>query len=87
MNDGMYPILGRENEIMIFNSILQSLQNHNCWEKAILLTGPARIGKSRLLDEMILEAHKKGFEPIVISLHNVHSAMTYGTAQCIIKQV
>lgn len=87
MHEGMYPILGRDGEMKVYHNILKKIENPNCNEKAILIRGSARIGKTRLMDEMILEAHKNGFQPIIIALHGIHSAIPYGTAQYIIKQV
>ena len=87
MNEGMYPLLGRETEMRIYQDILKNIEKPVCMERAILIKGSARIGKTRLMDEMILEAHKNGFQPVIIALHGIHSAIPYGTAQYIIKQV
>jgi Predicted ATPase len=56
-----YPILGRSVEIVIFKQMMDSYlaQKGSISKNVLLIKGEPRIGKTRLLDEMLYSAQGK----------------------------
>ncbi|KAK3591572.1 hypothetical protein CHS0354_041619 [Potamilus streckersoni] len=61
----LYPILGREHEIKIFQAKLKKLEEEENKKEHLILSGAAGVGKTRLLNHLINLASKQNF--IVIS--------------------
>ncbi|PSN36387.1 hypothetical protein C0J52_14455 [Blattella germanica] len=85
-----YPLLGREMELQLFYQMLESLSlrkinPHNIGadkKNTLIMKGEPRLGKTRLLDEMIFVAHGKAMVH-KISLNFRDQKVPYKTLQLI----
>lgn len=80
VKDGLLPLLDRESEMTVFRRSLDDLKKGSNPPEGLLIVGEPKIGKSRLLDEMIIEAINQRLNPVIVGLRLGHSFLAYAAA-------
>ncbi|KAK1127066.1 hypothetical protein K0M31_004675 [Melipona bicolor] len=75
----VYPILGRYKEMEYFKDILDDIGVAGRVYAGLLMEGPERCGKSRILDAFVTIVRSRQIKLVQLSLHPSYAEKTYAT--------